>query len=340
VKVVPPPVIIVQPPSVPSAGGSAVGRWLIAILVLPLAIGGAVISALNKGGKMKQGTLAGTLSKLSVGKITWSSNNLCFVDGNGDRALDPVGFGGYAGQNDRVHALDLMSGAELWASEPFPSSKAWCGDHGTLLVAGDDFSLVALDGRTGKTRWRTTLSDKASEVVTAGECVAVHTDDNEHIGFALATGAPQKCVVPKDKEKHHHGFGEVPDHVTIRSGDLDVTLTVKKPGTPLLVLSAKRGDQQLWKTTLPAQELSYDKRLLFAGGGKILVFGGAMPSNNHLVIVGVDAATGQVAYTQNEMSAFSSSIFFSDAKQEGPYVVAHFGSEIHAYDPATGEAVW
>ncbi len=65
-----------------------------------------------------------------------------------------------------------------------------------------------------------------------------------------------------------------------------------------------------------------------------------MPNNNHLVILGVDAATGQVVYTQNEMSAFSSSIFFGDAKQEGPYVVAHFGSEIHAYDPATGEAVW
>ncbi len=242
VKVVPPPVIVVQPPSVPSASGIAVGRWLVALLVLPLAIGGAVISALNKGGKLKQGTIASTLNKMSVGKITWLTDKLCFVDGNGDRALDPAGFAGHAGQNDRVRALDGMTGAELWASEPFPSSKAWCGDRGTILVAGDDFSLTAIDGRTGKARWRSRLSDKARGVVAAGECVAVHTDDDQHVGFALATGAPEKCTLPK--EKHHHGFGEVPDHVTVRSGDLDVTLSVKKPGTPLLMLAAHRGDQQ------------------------------------------------------------------------------------------------
>ncbi len=342
VKVMPPPVIVVQPPSVPSGGGGMVGRWLVAGIVLPLAITGAVISSMHKSNKLreavKQAVSNATNSVESIGKITWRSNSLCFVDGNGDGALDPVGFGSRGGPSERVVALDLLTGVDLWKSAPFSSgARDHCGDRGTILVTEDDFTLTALDGRTGKRRWQAHLSDKARDVAVQSDCVAVRTDDNQHHGFALATGAPQKCSPAKS---HHHGFGESPSRTTVRSGDLEVDLTVKRPGTPVLILAGRRGDHPLWKTTLSAQEMTSDKRFVFASGGKVMVFGGAMPSNAHLVIIGVDAATGQVAYTQNEMSAFSSSIFFNDARLEGPYVVATFGSEIHAYDPATGNPVW
>jgi hypothetical protein len=170
------------------------------------------------------------------------------VDADGDGAPDLVGFGVISGAT-QLMAVQAATGKILWKSEVVsdPSRKIFSDGAGALVLGGDkDFSLVAIDPRSGAERWSQRLSDKPEAVSFAPGCLQVRVADGARVSLALDTGGSAPCagaprpLTPWEKKS-----------LPLQAGAVELSFSSTSPGTPRVIVRATKGAQKLWEQTLP-----------------------------------------------------------------------------------------
>jgi outer membrane protein assembly factor BamB len=147
-------------------------RFFLLVAALALAAGVQVLSVYRHDEQVSAPRASRpAASTLGHDRILWRAP----VAGVGGVAAGPVAAGGrvvYAGYDGEVHALDPRDGSTLWSAPGFvPGDRELAVAGNLVLVPGT--TLVALDARTGKARWRLSAPAGVGTPVVVGGVVVV-----------------------------------------------------------------------------------------------------------------------------------------------------------------------
>lgn len=148
---------------------------------------------------------------------------------------------------NKVHALDLHSGKELWqttASEDGISCLAASADARLVASGGGvlDASIQVFDAQTGRLARR--LEGHHGYVIAL-----IFSPD----GRTLISGSADQTICLWDLRDLEH----VPPPRVLRGHKLEVWSLALVPGTGMLVSGAKDGTVNLWNTSAPARERTH-----------------------------------------------------------------------------------
>ena len=334
----PPPSPVVAPaPPAPNRNRAAlvVTVVLAAIVLVPVVGIGAFIGlyAILRGQHVLRGPVGGQTY------VRPFCDDLCWVQANSDGVED---LATWSGGWDRAHVvvIDGATGKGLWSSPSVPhlaDSFLHCSDPATVVVSHKDFSAYAYDASTGHQRWRATLSDQARRSAPGDGCLVLETSDHQTTGLSLATGAPQNCE-PHHKPANFRDRGPARAKQTMHIGGLDIALTERSEGTPMLALTASRAEVVVWRTELGVYTNSpYAMAGKIAAAGSVIAVGGRVPANDIRVrLVGVSATTGTMLWSREYGDA--AAVDFVESRA-GRFYVGLAGS-VRLIDPATGRDLW
>ena len=275
-----------------------------------------------------------------AGKLEAYLEDLCFVDANGDDVPDPVLWAAEGATRSRVAAVDGRTGQGLWAAPAIGERRPLaCVDQGTVIAGGEERAVGVLDARTGKERWRMTLPDAAEEIAVGEGCVTVLSKGGAATGLLVDTGAAAPCASAPRPAPFTGAFWERARNPQVaQAGDVEIAMSARTPGTPLLSVEGRRGGASLWKRDLPARAPGTRPDLLLAiSDGTAIVAATDGETGAELRLIGIEAASGKVLY---ERVASWSGEYVAAMKASGTRVYLIAGGALRAFEPATGAELW
>jgi outer membrane protein assembly factor BamB len=274
--------------------------------------------------------------------------SFCLADVNGDAVADPVGVGIVADESPpdpRFVALDGRTGEILWRDHATVPHSAWvlCPRRDTALLIRPDFTLEAIDSRTGRSRWSVTLSDTAEQGVAGPGCVTITSRDQNTAGLDLATGARVACPSTGQTLRAHAQLTEiVADNHEVTLGTVVYSVTSRQLGTPVLTVTAREkiGAAIRWERTLPIVATGAGNGYLFADASGLIVLGGDASRDFHLSLFALDPTTGAtIRSSQPGSHLLLFPLIEGLAADHGMLFVQSVGS-LAAIEVATGRQVW
>lgn len=275
-----------------------------------------------------------------TGKLEAYQEDLCFVDAGGDEALDPVLWAAEGTTRSRVAAVDGRTGRGLWAAPATRGRRPLaCVDRRAVIAGGEEGAVLALDARTGKERWKASLPDAAEEIVVGEGCVTVVMKGGAATGLKVDTGEAAPCASAPRPTGFSGAFWERARNPQVgQAGDVEIALSAKTTGTPLLSIEGRRGGAPLWERDLPARAPGTRPDMLLAiSDGRAVVAATDVATGAELRLIGVEAASGKVLYEQR---AGWSGEYVSAMKASGKRVYLIAGGALRAIEPATGMELW
>jgi outer membrane protein assembly factor BamB len=217
-----------------------------------------------------------------------------------------------------IVALDFVDGRRVWALRVGPHDAGLLLEANTLVAAGRDGTVRALDPADGTVRWQTTPDSLASffatPIVLSEAVIAVADDRGRVTALDLATGAvrwTREIGAPVyDTPATHAGRLFVP---TTRGRFVTLDAATGEPGWSA---EAERADVRF---SAPA----VDEKLVVVGAsdGRLRAF---------------DPATGRIAWTFLADGNFAAAPLLA-----GDVVFAgSLDEHVYAFDRATGDVLW
>ncbi|MCC6552663.1 MAG: PQQ-binding-like beta-propeller repeat protein [Polyangiaceae bacterium] len=291
-------------------------------------------------GRAIKGAPSGSAGEAKGAVLEVYLEDLGFVDAGGDDALDPVVWAAEGVDRVRAAAIDGKTGQGLWATPASPGrGPLVAADRATVLAGAEDRSVRALDARTGKVRWTASVPGAPEEIVVGEGCVTVTTKDGGATGLRLDTGEAAPCASAPRPAPLTGAFWDRARNPQIkRDGDLEVALTAKAPGTPVLSVEARRGGAPLWRRDLLARAPGTRPDMLLAlSDGTAVIAGADVATGQEPRLIGVEIASGKVLY---ERPASWSGSYVAALEARGPRVYVIAGGALRAVEPATGAELW
>lgn len=270
----------------------------------------------------------------------WDSE-LCAVDADGDGIEDVVGTSKREG--DKTKAITIVSGRDgkiLHRLGSYRDGNIICLDADWFLFASEKaFELHIYRVRSPAVPVRVKLSDVADRFGLGKGCVSVKSGDGKIRGVSLANGTVTECAA---KLRYRHD--KAPEIMMSSSGravstrgPLTAVLTARHQGTPVLSLALEAGGKTRWQ-----KELAYRKDSFGVGvaltNERVFIWGIPVDAPKYGALVAFDAADGRELFHKTTSEYWSKDTrFFRD---NGKYIVAHYGRGLHAYDPKDGSVAW
>jgi outer membrane protein assembly factor BamB len=263
--------------------------------------------------------------------LSWTGNKdttTCFVDADDDGVPELVG----VGSNPRTSllAISLKDGRIVWTT---PTQSFWgiyCDGKRGIVRQDDDNTMLGLRPKDGSEAWRVKLSDKLGSVAFGDGCVVFRSIDGATLERDAATGEKRACPRP--------GAPMKPDAIARAAEDGDVAFTADKgpgPGTPRVVVRARRRGAVLWQTTLPEAD-AMEEPLVAATGGHAFAAGKAHGASG-FSLSRLDAKTGAIELTQTKDVG---EMAYPRLEARAGVVVLEFFGGLKAYDAETLEPIW
>lgn len=297
-----------------------------------------------------QGPIMQTVGSTGGGLVSPFCDDFCWVDANGDQTPDlAMWSGGWSSAHPVV--IDGATGRGLWAAPSVPhlaDSFMHCTDPNTVIVSHRDFSVFAYEANGGKQRWSVKLSDQALRSAPGPGCLLLETADEKQTGLSLANGVSVNCP-PARKPGNFRERGPARADQPLAIGGLQIALTARSTGTPMLTLTARtprtpgffppdRGGAVAWQTDLGIYvNIPYAMAGRIAAAGGVIVVGGRVLSSDIRVrLQGVEAATGRMLWARD--FGAGAGIAFVESRNERLYVGVE--QAVRLIDPRTGADLW
>lgn len=293
------------------------------------------------------------------GQGQWSESSMtCEVDANGDHALDIVGLSGPSSSTNTLTLVDGKNGEVLWKGNKYgDSAQAFCPNRQWIGVSKADFTVEFLSVKDRTRTFVVKLSDTMRSYCLGTNCVDIEASDGQRKGYIFGEAGvePGNCVCsPEPSESaadplsHSRGSQVVlwrdrpgiidvlERELTVVDGSTTVALIPKRAGTPMLSVELRENDKARWRKELPYKKGSGGSGIAL-GPTHVMVWGSELEREVG-VLIGLDRKTGEISYANLETSDWSmnvESLFYN-----GRFLVAVWGSGLHAYEPTTGVPVW
>lgn len=339
------------PPLTPSQPTVSYGEKKKGKRGLLVGIGGALIVALVgagvyvavrgvKGAMRDFKKLAQTVT--GSGLELWNPTKSCVVDANGDGIDDVAGLGGDSPHSYRPAIVDGKTGDIIWKGDPYDGSgrRVGCLSEDWFLITGPQFRVDIFKARKPQAPVKVMLRDGLRAMGIGDGCVSLKSQDGKTNGFAIPGGTSQECEVSAMHPIYEPGTGLVKstkDKHSVTKDGVTYTLTKRKRGTPMLAVTAKKGDRTLWSEKLDYRGMSGSTG--FAVGGGMVMLWAAKPGKwTKGILVGLDAKTGKQKYERHAKGPASHVVGIFH--YNGKYLVVGWWTGLRAFSPKNGDIVW
>lgn len=275
------------------------------------------------------------------------------VDSTGDGALEIGGVITRGDQRIRPAMLDGSTGDVIWEAAPIGSSDyeiVCLGPSHLGVVDQHGFELTIFPATGIEGEVRRSLSDEVSSFRVGEGCLIVRTEDAQTVSMSLADASDTSCSAGGRIRAHieeentvgfRHGIYSMLRPVEVEHGGMVYTLRTRRPGTPLLEVSAARGGRELWSRPVQYLPVGGDAIGYLAGAaapGVVVVAGEERDkpfASNHMHLIGLDAETGAERYVTATEGHGISGMF-----NNGRYIIVATRRRLVALEPASGEIAW
>lgn len=346
-QVTPPPAV---PPPAVSGAAKVVPLIVTVVILLGVGISVAVPLLASRGHLEGLGGLGGLGSLASsITEPTWSATGVCLVDANGDEVLDAVGLSGDPGHAHAPTVVDGRTGEAVWTGANDGSgTRLFCVSERWVVIGKEDFGIRIIDVTQPESSIQLQGRDQLQSVGMGDGCVSLRTTDGSVVGVQLPGGAPGEpvelvetveCSTPRMRMSHQRdGIIELTGSQTERVVDgKHYVLSKRKRGTPMLRFRVEDGSKTLVDRELPYVVPTFGSGLA-VGSGRAVVLGAALSAKDKGILVGLDTSSGEEVFATPLDGLVTHSVESIDFN--GRYVVVQYWTELHAYDPATGDKVW
>ena len=246
--------------------------------------------------------------------------------------------------------LNGATGEPVWQGEPLGDDsdihQLCVGSRWLAAVDNQNFELLMVNAHDTQRHVRRALSDELDRYGVGEDCLALRTEDRAQLGLSLKDGSEQACNTATRRRPHIEDSTTCGIISTLRRGasfDLDGVafhLGARRPGTPFLQASARRGRQELWDVPLRLVPVSGEAIGCFVGvatPGVFVVLGAPRGDDHAITALGLNAESGTERYAVDIGGSFGRvrELFFN-----GRYVVIGLLRRALALDPATGATAW
>lgn len=282
-------------------------------------------------------------------------SRVCFL---GDVTGDGVGeLSGFVRRDlartggEALAMIDGATGAILWEDEPSDARQrhVLClGDRHVAVVDQRAFELAFYSTAGPTTEVRRALSDAVRRYGIGDSCVRVETSDRAVVDLSF-DGADAPCDAPPTRQPHIdtevttgcvHGILSTLDPLRAASGELEHSVTTRRPGTEFLEVAAARGERELWRRTLrfvPVGGEGIGELGIVAAPGVVVTFGSERSDPHSVFAIGLSAETGAERYV-TPLAGTAGRL--RGAAHNGRFVIVSTGGGLYALHPETGAIAW
>lgn len=285
--------------------------------------------------------------------LGFSSIACPMVDSTGDGVLEIGGVITRGDRRIRPAMLDGASGEVIWEAAPLDESdkRLIClGPRHLGVIDQRAFELTIFPATGIEGEVRRSLSDELDSFSLGEGCVTLRTEDARTVSISLADASDVSCSAGRRIRPHLakentvgfvHGIYSMLRPFEISHEGTVYTLRTRRPGTPLLEVSATQGGRERWSRAVHLLPVGGDAIGYLAGAagpGVVVVTGEERDKDffsNTMYLVGLDATTGAERYRLATEGSGISGMF-----NNGRYIITATGRRLVALEPASGEIAW
>jgi len=267
--------------------------------------------------------------------------DVCLLDANGDDVQDLMVL--FRSQEKAIPGLwDGKDGSEIWSGTPYDEHvNIACLDEHWFVVATESFQLHFFHSRELGAPVRVKGADKLRAIQRGTGCVAFKTADRTRASVGLPSGMAQPCPTQGRMPRLTDAVsGVMPlskKQTATTAGGVDYTLTTRKSGTPMLIVTAAKGKTTLWTKELAVRKPTYSAAIA-VGDGVVAVIGSVMPHRDKVVLVGLKTSDGSPLYEVPLAERQTDHLNFMAYNGHG--LVMFFGSKLQQRDISNGQLLW
>jgi hypothetical protein len=273
--------------------------------------------------------------------VTWRTHGTCPVDADGDDIGDVASMVWSTRHKDRLTIVSGKDGQILWQGRSLKQNTPfYCVGGGWLAVELPGFRVELVHARSPKKKVTLRLRDEVSRVGVGQGCVTFATADGSRASYRLPEGRAGRCRPPELRRARSMYHGVIQRHQrrgTVRRGAIRYVVRMRRRGTPMLTVTARRGRRRLWRKELDLRASSYGTALALAKD-RLLVFGVDPAKEKQGVLLALDPSTGTKVYSRELTHESSQALAYWSYNGKWLLLASWIG--LHAFDPATGRRAW